>query len=100
KNMRSPTELTMEASVMKGVQNALQRARLRSSLASSKLFLGNGLSTMFRWCGISFYSFSMTHQVVSLSILLAYGEVQHASFVTKYYLSTQPNSITRRDHVR
>jgi len=54
---------------MKGVQNALQRARLRSSLASSKLFLGNGLSTMFRWYGISFYSFSMTHQVVSLSIL-------------------------------
>src|SRR5262249_61015013 len=98
--MRSPTELTMEASVIKGVQNALQRARLRSSLASSKLFLGNGLSTMFRWYGISFFSFSMTHQVVSRFLLLAYGEVQNASFVTKYYMSTQPNFITKQRHVR
>ena len=46
--MSSPTELTMETSVMKGVQKALQRARRRSSLSSSKLFLGNGLSTIFR----------------------------------------------------
>jgi hypothetical protein len=42
--MRRPTELTIEASVMKGVQNAPQRARRRSSLSSSKLFFGNGLS--------------------------------------------------------
>src|SRR5262245_4598334 len=55
--MSSPTDLTIEASVMKGVQNALQRACLRSSLASSKLFLGKGLSTMFRWYGKSLYSF-------------------------------------------
>jgi hypothetical protein len=45
--MRSATELTMETSVMKGVQKALQRARRRSSLSSSKLFFGNGLSTIF-----------------------------------------------------
>ncbi len=43
--MRSPTELTIEVSVMKGVQKALQRARRRSSLSSSKLFFGDGLST-------------------------------------------------------
>ena len=43
--MRSPTELTIEVSVMKGVQKALQRARRRSSLISSKLFFGNGSST-------------------------------------------------------
>ncbi len=42
---------------MKGVQNALQRARRRSSLASSKLFLGKGLSTMFRWYGKLLCSF-------------------------------------------
>ena len=54
---------------MKGVQNALQRARLRSSLASSKLFLGKGLSTMFRWTEKCFIVFSITRQIVSLSIL-------------------------------
>jgi hypothetical protein len=32
---------------MNGVQKALQRARRRSSLSSSKLFFGNGLSTIF-----------------------------------------------------
>jgi hypothetical protein len=32
---------------MKGVQKALQRARRRSSLSSSKLFFGTGLSTIF-----------------------------------------------------
>lgn len=47
RNMSSPTELTIEASVMKGVQNALQRARRRSSLSSSKLLFGKGLSTIF-----------------------------------------------------
>ncbi len=32
---------------MKGVQKAFQRARRRSSLRSSKLFFGKGLSTIF-----------------------------------------------------
>jgi hypothetical protein len=32
---------------MNGVQKALQRARRRSSLSSSKLFFGKGLSTIF-----------------------------------------------------
>ena len=32
---------------MKGVQKALQRARRRSSLSSSKLFFAKGLSTIF-----------------------------------------------------
>ena len=55
--MRSPTELTMETSVMKGVQKALQRARRRSSLSSSKLFFGNGLSTIFDQDGGCFMVF-------------------------------------------
>jgi hypothetical protein len=45
--MSRPTELTMEVSVMNGVQKALQRTRRRSSLSSFKLFFGNGLSTIF-----------------------------------------------------
>ena len=56
--MRSPTELTMEVSVMKGVQKALQRARRRSSLSSSKLFFGKGLSTIFVRTGNFLYTFS------------------------------------------
>jgi len=55
--MRSPTELTMETSVMKGVQKKLQRARRRSSLSSSKLFFGNGLSTIFDQDGKLTYGF-------------------------------------------
>lgn len=54
---------------MKGVQNALQRARARSSLASSKLFLGNGLSTMFRWYEKLLYSFT-DHSPSSLSFYI------------------------------
>jgi hypothetical protein len=44
----------MEVSVMKGVQKAFQRARRRSSLSSSKLFFGKGLSTLFRKAMIPF----------------------------------------------
>ena len=67
--MRSPTELTMEVSVMKGVQKALQRARRRSSLSSSKLFFGNGLSTIFdqdRGCFLVFSgrSAKLSHRLV------------------------------------
>ena len=69
---------------MNGVQNALQRARLRSSLASSKLFLAKGLSTMFRWYGKFLYSFFDD----SLSYLSFYNtskrEVQQTSSTTKY----------------
>lgn len=42
---------------MKGVQKALHRARRRSSLSSSKLFFGNGLSTMLDRTDNSFYGF-------------------------------------------
>jgi hypothetical protein len=38
KNINSPTEPTIEASVMNGVQKASQRARRRSSLSSSGVF--------------------------------------------------------------
>ena len=43
---------------MKGVQKALQRARRRSSLSSSTLFFGNGLSTIFDQDGKPIYAFS------------------------------------------
>ena len=46
KNINSPTEPTIEASVMNGVQKAFQRARRRSSLSSSEVFLGDGGSTI------------------------------------------------------
>jgi hypothetical protein len=42
KNINSPTEPTIEASVMNGVQKAFQRSRRRSSLGSSRLLLGDG----------------------------------------------------------
>jgi hypothetical protein len=54
---------------MKGVQNALQRPRLRSSLISSKLFLGKRLSTVFRWYGKLLYSFLDDSPSISLSIV-------------------------------
>jgi hypothetical protein len=46
KNINSPTEPTIEASVMNGVQKAFQRARRRCSLSSSEVFLGDGGSTI------------------------------------------------------
>ena len=79
--MSSPTELTIDASVMNGVQNALQRARLRSSLASSKLFLAKGLSTMFRWYGKFLYSFFDD----SLSYLSFYNMSRARSPTDKFY---------------
>src|SRR5215510_2021009 len=98
--MRSPTELTMEASVMKGVQNALQRARLRSSLASSELLLGNGLSTMFRWCGNAFYCF-LDDSLSCLSFyIMSVRRSPIGKFRNIYYLSSQRNSITRSDYAR
>jgi hypothetical protein len=54
--MRSPTEVTIEASVMNGVQKAFQRARRRSALSSSNLSFDNGLSTIFTYISASLFS--------------------------------------------
>jgi hypothetical protein len=67
--MSSPTELTIDVSVMMGVQKALQRIRRRSSLSSSKLFFGKGLSTVFDRTENPFMVFPTIRQVVSLGIL-------------------------------
>jgi hypothetical protein len=45
RNMSIATELTTDASVKNGVQNAFQRSRRRSSLSSSRLFFGERCST-------------------------------------------------------
>jgi hypothetical protein len=42
RNISIATELTTDASVIKGVQNAFQRSRRRSSLSSSRFFFGDG----------------------------------------------------------
>ena len=99
--MRSPTELTMETSVMKGVQKALQRARRRSSLSSSKLFFGNGLSTIFDQDGKLTYVFPADSPVASrLYIMSTRRSPTHRSHGRKYYLSTKLNSITRKHHAQ
>ena len=95
--MRSPTELTMETSVMKGVQKALQRARRRSSLSSSKLFFGNGLSTIFDQDqgSLLWFSWPIRQVVYRLVYYEHTPKSTNASHRRKYCLSTKFNSITR-----
>ena len=100
--MRSPTELTMETSVMKGVQKALQRARRRSSLSSSKLFFGNGLSTIFDQDWKLLYGFLNRFAKWSIAWYIMSTRLKSNKRVSRPQISlvNRTNSITRKHHAQ
>lgn len=83
---------------MNGVQKALQRTRRRSSLSSSKLFFGNGLSTIFDKDRRLIYGFS--GRFTSCLSLVYYEHTPKSnSQVTAANTTCQPRSIRLQENI-
>jgi hypothetical protein len=102
RNISIATELTTDAIVKNGVQKALQRARRRSSLSSSRVFFGEALSTITSKEVKPSFGFFAIPSLDCLWLIYYDRTLKSNSQVPrpKYCLSTKMNSITRNHHAQ